>query len=308
MISKNTVLIIGAGASHPYELPLAYGLTRNCIGESRVEAIMKQAGNYGTRSDYGNGIPAFKKALNLSQTSSIDALLEREEYKNYRHIGKLLIAGEIFKAESIAKILMYKSSLSDHWYSHLRHALFNGVSKDQFQENNLSIVTFNYDRTINYYLAQAYVNTYQLSEDKAKDVFNTIPIIHVYGSLGNLFEYGSPAPDLGGSHLDHLQLIKMSDNIKIWNEEPGNENITKAKELISKADNIFIFGFGYHRENYKRLALDYARPKKGYACCFNMTDSEKLIPRRDLDNGFEFIDVISGISGLFRKEFYPFLQ
>jgi hypothetical protein len=66
------------------------------------------------------------------------------------------------------------------------HMLYGCVrSVDDFITNNqVSFVTFNYDRTLEHFLCVRIANTYGIALPLAWESVKKIPIVHVYGSLG----------------------------------------------------------------------------------------------------------------------------
>jgi len=97
MINTNTVLVLGAGASQPYGLPLGIGLRAGiCAWESGV-------GDPAARSLWSKcgispaELQAFAGAFRLSSVSSIDAYLAR--HPDFQEIGKLCIAWVICNTE-----------------------------------------------------------------------------------------------------------------------------------------------------------------------------------------------------------------
>lgn len=104
------------------------------------------------------------------------------------------------------------------WYEYLFHCLREGTSGDfeKIKQNKLSIITFNYDRSLEHFLFTALQAIYgiQLNEGDIAEFFKRIPVKHVYGELGILsWKY---------NHLDeyrqkyHTQPDAIND-FKSWN-------------------------------------------------------------------------------------------
>lgn len=243
MIGKNTVLILGAGASVDYGFPLGRDLI-TCICEqlsdedSTLYSLLTQCGFN------SNLIRKFAVPLKECNLPSIDAFLENRP--EFEEVGKAAIAGTLIPLEK-------KSNLSRKgWYEYLHSKLIG--KKDQFRNNKLSVITFNYDRSFEYSLFKAVRSAYGLSDKECKAYLNTIPVIHVYGKLGDpayLSEkYGRPyRPDLSDDIIS-----KCVKAIKVIHEKE-TEELKQARELLKKAEIICCLGFGYHPENVGRLQL-----------------------------------------------------
>ena len=86
---------------------------------------------------------SFSQELHYSRIS-VDAFLEHRP--EYLQIGKLSIALCIMAHEHEKKLF----NAQRNWYDYLRIKL--NSSFDEFGDNKLSIITFNYDRSIEHYL------------------------------------------------------------------------------------------------------------------------------------------------------------
>ena len=76
------------------------------------------------------------------------------------------------------------------WYEYLWGRLQEGTGGDfeKLKQNKLSVITFNYDRSLEHFLFTAIKATYGLQqrEADAADFFINVPVKHVYGELGVL--------------------------------------------------------------------------------------------------------------------------
>ena len=55
---------------------------------------------------------------------------------------------------------------------------------EEFGNNKLSIVTFNYDRSLEHYLLNSLMTLHGKTRDECAQALKKIPIVHVYGQLG----------------------------------------------------------------------------------------------------------------------------
>lgn len=68
------------------------------------------------------------------------------------------------------------------WYEYLSVKL--NSSFEEFGENQLSIITFNYDRSLENYLLNSLMNLHGKALDECASALEKILIVHVYGQLG----------------------------------------------------------------------------------------------------------------------------
>jgi hypothetical protein len=178
MITKPTVLVLGAGASMDYGYPSGAGLLENILKQnnsSEWKWLFRQ------KEISNNDIEQYRNALYLSQQPSVDAFLEHRP--EFIDIGKLTMALYLMSCEE--EVVLYDFGIrTKGWYHYLLNSINTGF--DEFVENKLSIITFNYDRSLEYFLFTALKNTYNKSDDVIAEVVKKIPIIHVHGYLGPL--------------------------------------------------------------------------------------------------------------------------
>jgi hypothetical protein len=157
VIRVPTTLVLGAGASAPYGPPVGAALRRMILaecgnGNSFWMEVFKALGI--SLSD----VAEFRDAFRRSTVPSIDAFLEHRP--EFMTIGKTAIALGLIPYEHEDRIFDAATE-TGAWYSYLFDAL--RTSPDRFRGNHLSIVTFNYDRSIEYFLFNALKFTYKLS-------------------------------------------------------------------------------------------------------------------------------------------------
>jgi len=261
MIKKETVLILGAGASAPYEFPSGQRLKDLvCHG---ADADVQHTGI--DMHDYGR----FKSALRLSGCSSVDTFLEsRPEYIDF---GKAAIATVLSPMEKTGNLfgkwdtIRLKPNISQDyrhnwpWYDFLLGVLCDGVPFSAIGDNKLSVITFNYDRSFEHFLFTALKNRYGKPDNECAKVLSRIPVVHVYGSLGKL-EWQDGAKETNTVPYDsgsEPRYTKMAaDSIQILHE--GSENTSEfimARELLNSAEQVLFLGFAYHPMNVARLGI-----------------------------------------------------
>ena len=253
MITKPTVLIVGAGGSADYGFPTGRGLLLNICRDvglgGHVFSMFTQR-----MEIHSNLVEKFVDSLQKSAAPSVDLFLEYR--KEFEDVGKMAIAAELIQLENFENLSVFNRWLpaqrQQRWYETLFSLMVTG---GRYEENRLSIITFNYDRSLEAFLFQALQNLYGLSAKEAEDRLKSIPIIHVYGALGT-----SLTPDDSDrrgyqSELRGDWVSESAKRIKIVHEaKPGGE-FEQAFGLLCEAEEILFLGFGFHEVNVKRLRL-----------------------------------------------------
>jgi hypothetical protein len=246
MIKKKTTLILGAGASAPFEFPTGYDLLRRVIGWSEydIDPITTLYSGFSKTE-----IDAFREALRRSGKTSVDAFLEYRP--EFIPVGKTAMAWALIQCEHEPHLFKRDGK---SWYEYL----FNQLSAqfEDFGQNRLSILTFNYDRSLEHYLFTALKNSSGKSENECADKLKTIPIIHLHGDLGVLPHTGTALARPYNTNISPEVLNIATKRIKIIHEGIENERqFELAHHFLSESEVICFLGFGYHPLNMERLGI-----------------------------------------------------
>jgi hypothetical protein len=235
--SEPTTLVLGAGASAPYGFPLGPDLKTQILGlpDNRVKDFLK---------DHANAtalIPGFKEALRFGDYGTIDYFLERK--KRYRDLGAYYIVTVLAGREHGSALFPQRDLYAD-----IFHML--GVESDSAAIPPLSVVTLNYDRSLEYFLAcNVQYNCADEREEIAAKKAATLPIVHAHGSLGDLLTapYGQLAKDANSIQAAAKRIMIISDSLE------DSEDFRRAQEVLVHAKNIVFLGFGYHERTLSAL-------------------------------------------------------
>lgn len=263
MIETSTVLILGAGASISYGFPSGIRLKAeicNAIrgGQGPINRDLELSAD-------AEIVQEFYQNLLLSSEMSIDAFLEhnKEYYKiGVRAIASILLRKELHNGlfENWIDKWLDADNNEKHWYQ-LLFSKLNAPFED-FQKNNLKVITFNYDRSLEYFLLKSMISKYSNQpENEVIKNLHHIPILHMYGKLGSLPDYdldGDFVPynlfETDAKHRD--EIYEASKNIvTIHQTEQLEATVKQAQDYMLEAQRIYFLGFGYDKTNMERLFL-----------------------------------------------------
>lgn len=272
MITTPTVLIFGAGISHPFGFPLGIGLRNNII-----ENLEPSNGFYRELCEIGfsdGQVNTFRKGFRDSGKESVDAFLEHAT--EFLDVGKAAIAQELMRYES--QSILFKTQ-GDNFYYYLYKQI--NAKPGEFPNNKLSIITYNYDRSFEHFLFRALKNSYRLSNADATQLMESVPIIHLHGSLGLLPWQRDGGLKYGGTDNRRSDVQLASKSIRIIHEEVDldkDPEFRRAYTEIDKAKRIVLLGFGYDDKNLERLRLPVSKGKgqcRFFGSCYKLTQNER---------------------------------
>lgn len=278
MITNKIVLVLGAGASMPYQLPSGSGL------RALILAYLHNSSSGGVwkalrlLNENEGEINQFKEDFQHFEQGTIDAFLEKRP--QYLAVGKKIIAATLlpcekddflFREQDYRNLPKFFTTnikrntfvpLGGNWYPFL----FQKIEDfENLPDGILSIVTFNYDRTLEYYLFRSLLNLYEYRDNdeilsRCVKMMEKIPILHVYGQLGMLkhqVENGQSYVPFGSSQGNNDWAERVENAAKeihlIGNERESSPQFKKAHQLLLDANYIYFLGFGFDRRNLARL-------------------------------------------------------
>ncbi len=242
MIERETVFVLGAGASKPYGLPVGSDLRKDIIkglepnGELRKEVFLVLDG---LQSD---DLTDFASRLLATKTPSIDSFIR----KNSRHdlIARISIAARLLHDEDGRVV-----DNAGDWYEDLWHFMEKAES---FEQNKLRVLTFNYDRSFEVYFTRRLA---QLDPDWENPDFEAVKSVvhplHIHGSLGEDVEFGGIIQE---NRMSPMLIQEASRGSKILaTDRTSRPAYHEAQTVLARAEVICFLGFAYHRDNMYRL-------------------------------------------------------
>jgi hypothetical protein len=253
VIRKPTVLVLGAGASIPYGFPSGAQLRKEicklAANPAPIQTGMAVLSLGGV--DVGE-LQIFGEAFAKSNIVSIDAFLAKRP--ELARIGKLVIAAILCDREKPDRL--FSDENDDHWYQLLWNAIHPDTqAAPDVLRNNLRVISFNYDRSLEFFLHQAIKHSWGLSDDEAMKLVNKLWFLHVYGSLGKFEATPQPGHRTYGQHLDADGLKAAAESIQVIPEARDDKAFQMARTWLDWAERIWFLGFGFDSLNIERLGL-----------------------------------------------------
>jgi hypothetical protein len=272
MIRSGTVLILGAGASAPFGFPCGRPLLLEIA--HGIKVLSSSLGDLGHRLE-GCGydrdlVKQFGRELLLSAQPSVDAFLEKR--REYIEVGKAAIACAMIPYEVERRLYRYQGEKS-HWYEYLFSQM--GTTLEDFRSSSLSVITFNYDRSLEHFLFLALKHSYGLSDEECSKELKAVRIVHVYGTLGgNLhLEEGSRPYN---TEVTPDVVKQCASAIRVLHEgKTDNPELDKAHKLLMQARVICFLGFGYYYDNIRRLRPELPEDSELFGTAFGITAQEQ---------------------------------
>lgn len=278
---KKITLVLGAGASHAMGYPVGSGLRSKLLelGNIDRQPFAIPAGLYNEEGLLGKFVDSFRR----SQMASIDAFLARRP--EYSDIGKRSIAALLLEIEDEHKLINTENR--DHWYRYFFNK-FAAESWERLSFENISIVTFNYDRSLEKFLHESIKESYGKSDVESASKLKALRIVHVYGSLGSPVPSDPAYLPYGGAVTG--QKVKIAANsLRVIPEGRDDDSaLSTSRVMLSEADRIAFMGFGFDETNVGRLhAQETCKRKQKHpdlifnnrevvATCLGFTNAESL--------------------------------
>jgi len=283
-LKKKTVLILGAGASMPYGFPSGDELKNRIITSlasfpkragpaTQLENLMHESGINPAK------IQAFRDELSGASHVTIDRFLEN--HRDFEEIGKLAIAGTLIPFETDSIIPMFEpwklrfegqSRAEGGWYKYVAQQL--NLSSTYWGDALLTVITYNYDRSLEYFLFRILKSSCDKSPEECWKIFQGIPIIHIYGELGAFDPLGDGLPY--APSLDIKVARAAAKNIRIMHEAKDEGLISQSKTAVENAEVVCFLGFGYHEENIAPLGVkSHVQGKRVLGTAWDLTKEER---------------------------------
>jgi hypothetical protein len=253
LITKRTVFVLGAGSMVDYQFPTGWELVQKvieaCTGNPMARLLMDHGGFTDRQLEH------FVKALDGSAQNSIDAFLEARG-DEFLAIGVAAMSMVLIRCEISANLYRERNPYAS-WLRNLWMHMGAPFLAEAASGNAVSFVTFNYDRSLEFFLCRALAETYAKTEEEAGAILNDIPIVHLHGRLGYLPWQREGETRPYDTTVDRNALRACANNVKVVNRNTlvNAEEFARARKLLSEAERIHFLGVGFNNQNLSRLGV-----------------------------------------------------
>lgn len=260
MIDKDTVFILGAGASCPYGFPDGEALVGKICGNLVSDINSYYPNRKLDDMDKKTAVDHAKEFIKKFSKADMSIDLFLSINNKFMDIGKSAIIFRILEAEKNSKFRTDMVKKEHDWYSIIKKKLIDGITKKEdynlISENKVTFITFNYDRSFEYFLQDSFLHSFhKIPEDKINEQLKKIKIYHLFGQIGGLEWQDMDLIYKYGTNPYRVDVTKLAKKIDIIYEKEDSPLLQEARDKISKAQKIFFLGFGFLNENLKLLKI-----------------------------------------------------
>ena len=272
MFRTKTTLIVGSGAGYEIEMPdpremlakIAQGFDFSRLGTELQTRDMVVLGRHfekfarginTTQDKLQDAANAIRQASRVS--GSIDAILEQHGSDPLvQAAGKLAIVYYTLQSESRSPLGVEPRDPGDlplrgneNWLFQLGRMIVAGVPRSKAEQcfDNLSIISFNYDRSLQHYLPYVVHMAFGMSLSEARQlVAAKLKLIYPLGNVGRLpWELGE-APDVEWGTEEPWNFHALVSQIRTGTEMRKQPQFAqKIIAEVSSAKRIAFLGFGF---------------------------------------------------------------
>lgn len=258
---SNTLIVLGAGSSHPYGLPLGKDLLAQIVQLLPcIASLIEQQRNHVSKAKLGiieERCKQLASKVARSRAPTVDTFL-RSSPDDF-----LLIAMSMAIASAESQALRKVVAVSDDW---LQWLYYNQLSQepDIFRDNNIAFVSFNYDRLPQAIFASMMSSLCNIQPETALERIR-LPMpelgdrfLHIHGELQS--ELRRDYDKNGVPYLRTDDIVPFSntvrDNLLTMYNPTSDEMAAAIQQRIDWADRILFLGLGYHPELMRHISPD----------------------------------------------------
>jgi hypothetical protein len=262
MFTKETVFILGAGASVPYGYPTGKELLKQLrdVGEKKYSPnhtiLIKDTDHF--RGFYQS---------NFESSVSIDSFL-RDNPKLFEPCIRLICTHLLTLEQE--NIFTASRDNGRDWLQFVVEEVCRENKPETILDNKVKFITFNYDKSLEKYLYQSLKDKEIFSQYAEDFIKSENRIIHVYGDLykfdfekskdsdfsQDVTEYGKSGSITDAFYAyDQIYDKTSLPNIKLIGGEKQSDNAEKAKKVLAAAKRVIVIGYGFDSINNEMIGL-----------------------------------------------------
>ena len=312
MLKKNTVFVIGAGASSEFGLPVGSELAMRI--NKKMDVLFDDFGQriisgdadlfFNVTRTHPSESSQYQRAAwqirdGIVLAHSIDDFLDAHQHdQRVVEYGKAAIAKCILESERESTLFFDPTAhrlkpgtatidfrkCGDTWLVGLMKLLVRGTLHPDRAKifERCTFVVFNYDRCVEFFFLHALQRFYNISEQEAIEIVSKAKIFHPYGlagELGTAITSRGMTP-FGGRGVDCYEIGRTM--LKTYTESVESE---KIKEAVRGCEQVVFLGFAYHDQNMRLLAEDSSLAHKQYfGTARKMSRSDIAVVEHQIDS------------------------
>lgn len=284
MIRTKTTLVVGSGAGLELELPdkrdllskVAAGFDFARLGSElqtrdmymlakHFEKFARQMGS--TRERLMEASQKLRVSAKVGTT--IDAVLEQHNTDPLAlAAGKLAIVYLTLQAEARSPLTREPREEGDlplrgaeNWLFHLGRLITSGVPRNRAEQafDNLSIISFSYDRSIQHYLPYTVAMAFGMTLGEARQLVSAkLNITHPFGNAGRLPWEQGERPDVDWGNEEPWNLHNLVKEVVTGSERARNRQyVTGLQGMLASSKKIVFLGFDFDPQTIDFL-FDYS--------------------------------------------------
>ncbi len=279
-LRDKTLLVLGAGASAPYNLPLGGKLVSEIAAAAKIRIDFDRATDQCGDRQFANLFLQAARRQSISPNPILTALAFINSHSgtsasiddfvhsntgvpNLPEAAKICITYLIaehenrspinFKLERNAnedlKDVVEKNK--DSWVHVFYQNMQKGITRNDIANifDDLYVVNFNYDRCFEQHISLLIRANFGFSEDEMLSVMEKLRMIHPYGCIGRLFGQVGKSPRSFGKLVHDHDVFDRSEGIRTYTEAVDAQISKTINSWFVDARQVVFLGFGFHKQN-----------------------------------------------------------
>lgn len=272
MIRTKTTFILGAGASAELHLPgptemlerIAQALDFSRAGADQLTrdttSILRHVGKLAERMNRTEDA-IYHAGQRIHQAAKIGRTIEQVIEQNnddplVEAFGKLAIAVFTLQSESRSSLRATPQGnaalplqTGDYWLIELGKLLTAGLPRSRVEQGlaDVSVVSFNYDRSVQHFLPYAVATAYGMTLQEAQRIVTArLRFFHPFGLVGRLPWQGGEGPDADWGNEQPWNMAALSGQLRTYDQAAADRiGLADLRAAVAQAQRIVFLGFDF---------------------------------------------------------------
>lgn len=280
MIRTKTAFILGPGASTELHMPgpaellerIAQALdfaraTANQMTRDTA-AIVRHVGKLAERMNKPEDA-LFRAGQRIHTAAKIGRSIEQVIEQNnddplVEAFGKLALAVFTLQSENRSSLRATPQGnaalplqTGDYWLIELGKLLTAGLPRSRLEKamSDVSIISFNYDRSVEHFLPYAFATAYGMTLQEAQRIVTgKLRFFHPYGCVGRLPWQGGDMPDVDWGNEQPWNMAALSAQLRLFDQAMADRRgLAALRAAVGEASRIVFLGFDFSPRSFDLL-------------------------------------------------------